>query len=148
MIRPAARPDLVRAVLDEARLLYQRAAQLGHELHTAEPVTVAMRAVLELLYRTGPSAVPAIAARRFVSRQHVQLLVDALLDRSLVARGDNPAHRRSSLVRLTPEGRRTIERMQKREARFLAAADLGLRAADLKAAAVTLRRIREALGGP
>lgn len=139
--------DLLLAVLDEARLLFHRAAQLGEELHRQEPVSVAMRAVLEYLHRFGPSTVPAMAARRFVSRQHIQTLVNELRERRLVERRANPAHKRSSLVRLTAEGARTIERMQKREARVLAAVDLGLRPPELKAAALTLRRVREALGG-
>lgn len=140
------RHELVLEVLDEVRLLFHRAVQLGDALHRREPVTVAMRAVLEFLRRNGPSTVPAIAARRFVSRQHIQSLVNELLERRLVELAENPAHKRSSLVGLTPEGARAIQRMQDREAKVLAGADFGLRASDLRAASHTLRRMRAALG--
>ena len=135
------------AVLDEVRLLYHRMVQEGERLHAGEPVTLGMRAVLEHLQRGGPAAVPALARRRFVSRQHVQALVNALLQRRLVALAPNPAHRRSALVTLAPEGRRTIERMRRREARFFAGRALGLSAAELRRTAGALARVRACLGG-
>jgi len=64
-----------------------------------------------------------------------------------VERGRNPAHRRSALVALTPEGTRAMERMQRREQALLSGTDFGLGPAQLQAAARTLRRLRAALGG-
>lgn len=52
----------------------------------------------------GPLTVPQIAQRRPTSRQRMQRLADELAAEGLVEFIDNPKHRRSKLVRLTPKG--------------------------------------------
>jgi DNA-binding MarR family transcriptional regulator len=52
----------------------------------------------------GPLTVPQIAQMRPVSRQRMQRLADELAAEGLVEFIDNPKHRRSKLVRLTPKG--------------------------------------------
>src|SRR5215207_2584210 len=52
----------------------------------------------------GPLTVPQIAEMRPTSRQRMQRLADELAAEGLVEFIDNPKHRRSKLVRLTPEG--------------------------------------------
>ena len=52
----------------------------------------------------GPLTVPQIAEMRPTSRQRMQRLADELVDEGLVKFVDNPKHRRSKLVRLTPKG--------------------------------------------
>ena len=52
----------------------------------------------------GPLTVPQIAEMRPTSRQRMQRLADELAAEGLVKFIDNPRHRRSKLVRLTPEG--------------------------------------------
>jgi DNA-binding MarR family transcriptional regulator len=103
--------------------------------------------VLEYLDRHGAAAVPRIARDRRVTRQHIQSLVNALLEHRLASLAENPAHRRSDLVRLTPEGKKVIDRMKRRERQLFGALGLGQRPADLRRAAATLRAVREALGG-
>lgn len=71
-------------------------------------LTAAQRAVMEFLDGGGPMTVPDIAARYDVSRQHVQVTVNGLLDRKLVETTPNPRHRRSRLVTLNERGRETF----------------------------------------
>lgn len=52
----------------------------------------------------GPLTVPQIAQMRPTSRQRMQRLADELVAEGLVEFIDNPKHRRSKLVRLTPVG--------------------------------------------
>lgn len=52
----------------------------------------------------GPLTVPQIAEMRPTSRQRMQRLADELAAEGLVEFIDNPKHRRSKLVRLTPKG--------------------------------------------
>lgn len=137
--------EAIEAVLDEVRLLWHAMVQSGERLHGKEPVTLGMRAVLEFLAAHGPSTVPHVARSRRVTRQHIQALVTALLELDLAALGTNPEHRRSALVRLTPEGQKIIERMRRRERRFLDGIDLAENADDLGRAAKTLRSVRTAL---
>ena len=52
----------------------------------------------------GPLTVPRIAQMRPTSRQRMQRLADELAAAGLVKFIDNPKHRRSKLVQLTPKG--------------------------------------------
>ena len=52
----------------------------------------------------GPLTVPQIAQMRPTSRQRMQRLADELAVEGLVKFIDNPKHRRSKLVQLTPRG--------------------------------------------
>lgn len=52
----------------------------------------------------GPLTVPQIARMRPTSRQRMQRLANELAAEGLVEFIDNPKHRRSKLVRLTPKG--------------------------------------------
>ena len=137
--------DAVETLLNEVRLTFHRAARLAEALHADEPITVGQRAVLEYLQRNGASTVPAMARTRFVTRQHVQALVNALVDEGLVELLTNPAHKRSSLVSLTPAGERMIARVRKREAQHLGRTGFGASRAEIERAARTLRALREPL---
>jgi len=138
---------LVESLLNEVRMLFHRAVQAAEALHSEEGVSLGMRAVLEFLLREGPAAVPEIARRRYVTRQHIQTLANAVVERGLATLHPNPAHRRSSLVALTPAGRELIERMRRRELRLYESADLGVAEKALEQAARTLARVRRGLGG-
>lgn len=135
----------VEGLLDEVRLLWHAMARSGERLHEREPVTLGMRAVLEYLALHGPATVPHIARDRRVTRQHVQGLVNALVELDLAALRTNPAHRRSALVHLTLGGQKVIERMKRREERFFDRIGLGRAADELGRAAKTLRTVRNAL---
>lgn len=144
---PNNEPQALDELIDEVRLLWNALVQRADALHRGSGVTVAMRAVLEYLARNGPTAVPAIARARRVSRQHIQAIANALLERSLVALDDNPAHRRSPLLRLTPKGERAIARMQSREANALSGAPAAVGEKEIARTARTLRAIRRAIEG-
>lgn len=134
-------------LLDQARLLWHVMVQVAERLHQGEPVTLGMRAVLEFLTRNGPATVPQIARSRGVTRQHIQALVNDLLELRLVSLDANPAHRRSALVRLTADGQKAAERMRRRERQYLEGLDLKARPEELRRASATLSAVREALEG-
>jgi DNA-binding MarR family transcriptional regulator len=131
-------------VVDEVRLLCNVMAQATEQLHKEEPVTVSMGAVLAFLARSGPATVPTVARDRGVTRQHVQALVNDLLELRLVSLDENPAHRRSVLVCLKPRGRRLLKRIEQRERKFFSRLDLKVGPDDLRRTGKTLRGIREA----
>jgi DNA-binding MarR family transcriptional regulator len=132
-------------LFDEVRLLHHRLAQAAEELHEPTGVSAPSRAVLEYLDRNSATAVPDIARDRYVSRQHIQIIVDQLADRGLVTRAANPAHRRSPLVALTAEGATTITSMHERERALLDARLAGIDDDAVCAAAGVLAAIRSAL---
>ena len=137
----------IENLLNEVRLLYHRIVQVGEQLHADEPVTLGMRAVLEFLLRNGPTTVPDIARSRSVTRQHIQSLVNELLEQDFVVLEDNPLHKRSSFVTLTKHGERVIRRMRKRESQLYQATKFGVKRNELRTAAKTLEHVRDALQG-
>ena len=71
---------LLDRLFDEVRLLEHRLVQVAERLHTGDGVTIPGRAVLEYLLRCGTTSVPDIARARYVSRQHIQTIVDTFAD--------------------------------------------------------------------
>ncbi len=95
----------------------------------------------------GPLTVPQIAQMRPTSRQRMQRLADELAAEGLVEFIDNPKHRRSKLVQLTPKGG---ARYRELNARFLGIASTmgaGLREADIRKTAEIVRRLSEEARG-
>ncbi len=102
---------------------------------------------LRSLALLGPLTVPQIAQMRPTSRQRMQRLADELAAEGLVEFIDNPKHRRSKLVQLTPKGGR---RYRELNARFLAIAStlgVGLTEGGVRRATETVRRLSNELKG-
>jgi len=70
---------------------------------------------MEFLYPDTLLSVPDIARRYQVSRQHVQVTVNRLLELGLVRSSDNPRHKRSSLFYLSELGRDTFAEIRDNE---------------------------------
>jgi DNA-binding MarR family transcriptional regulator len=83
-----------------------------------------------------------MARARPVSRQHIQGLVNLLLEDRLVELADNPAHRRSKLVRLTAGGEALVDEMLKREAKLFRSLPAAPSTKQLRHAAETLAAVR------
>jgi DNA-binding MarR family transcriptional regulator len=60
-----------------------------------------------------PLTVPQIGRRLGVTRQAIQRLVNELANEALVELVDNPDHKTSPLVSLTPEGRTVLDRINR-----------------------------------
>ncbi len=85
-----------------------------HYLRNDE-LTAANRAVMEFLYPEEQLTVPAIADKYHVSRQHVQVTANQLLDKGLIRSVSNPDHKRSPLLRLSTLGRETFAAIRRNE---------------------------------
>jgi DNA-binding MarR family transcriptional regulator len=131
----------------EIRLSFFALKARAEALH-ADPagLTAGHRGVLESLSEGGARTVPALARARPVSRQHIQVLVNRLLELGLVATRQNPASRRSPLIELTPAGRQRFRRMLARERAAFPDNDLPISETRLREAAETLRSLRGVLG--
>src|SRR5215468_4235321 len=91
----------------------------------------------------GPLTVPQIAQMRPTSRQRMQRLADELAAEGLVEFIDNPKHRRSKLVRLTPKGDARYRRLH---ARFLSMASTmgaALGEADIRTTTEIVRQLSD-----
>jgi DNA-binding MarR family transcriptional regulator len=91
--------------------------------------------------------VPQLARAHSVSRQHIQALVNPLAEEGLVEFVDNPAHKRSRLVRLTATGKEHIAGLTRRESSLLSQHGPAVADEDLRAATQVLRIVAEALEG-
>jgi DNA-binding MarR family transcriptional regulator len=88
------------------RRLFRAMGQKSNEQLSDRGLTAADRAVLEFLFAADALTVPEIAARYQVSRQHIQVTVNGLVAKGLLATRKNPQHKRSVLVALTARGRK------------------------------------------
>ncbi len=102
---------LIRSV----RTCFNRLKGLADDMHRDLGVNASMRAVMEATADDGDRTVPDIARAKGVSRQHIQVNADALIKAGLAEQRPNPAHKRSPLLRLTPQGRRAFDVIRERE---------------------------------
>lgn len=136
--------DLYQLIRDIRSCFHQLKA-LGDELHGDRGITVAMRAVMESLAEGGEQTVPQVARLKAVSRQHIQVNVDALAHMHLVTFRDNPGHQRSPFVALTPKGRTTFATMRRQEGGVLEQVATGFTAEELKRASDTLTKLKQSI---
>lgn len=122
--------------------LYRR-VQRRIELDADQGVSVGVRAVLDLLRENGPMTVPQMGRAQSLSRQFVQRMVNDAAGRGLVESIPNPAHQRSSLIRLTDDGRAAIAAVVAREYAVLRRTGGELTDADVAACVRVLGRMLE-----
>jgi DNA-binding MarR family transcriptional regulator len=122
--------------------LYRR-VQRRIELDAAQGVSVGLRAVLDLLRENGPMTVPQMARAQSLSRQFVQRMVNEGAAGGLVEAVPNPAHARSSLIRLTEAGEAAITAIVTREHALLRQAAGALTDADVATTVHVLSRLLE-----
>jgi len=135
----------VEQLMWQIRRAFQDMARLGDRLHADLGLTAAKRTVLEALHHGGAQTVPAIARARNVSRQHIQQLADALVADGFAAFTENPAHRRSQLLSMTPKGSAAFAALRAREAAPVAQVAAALPSEQLQACCETLILFRDAL---
>lgn len=129
-------PDVLAGRLSEVFAvlgpLYRRTTRALELKERKEGFPVGVRAVLELLRMSGqPMTVPQMGRTLALSRQFVQRMVNEAAARDLVEAIPNPAHQRSSLIRLTDTGRTTIDALVARESVLLKRASGDLTEADV-----------------
>ena len=103
-------------LIDAVNRLHFELGAMAARIHGEGDTSAPHRALLRNLIEMGPRTVPQLAGLRSVSRQFVQKLVNQLLKEGLVEYVDNPAHKRSRLVRITPRGYALYRAMRDREA--------------------------------
>ncbi|GAB2865349.1 MarR family transcriptional regulator [Actinocorallia aurea] len=140
-LAPEALAERLAEVFDLVGPVYRRAQRKVEGYLPGEEMSVGVRAVLTLLAEHGPLTVPQMGRELALSRQFVQRMVNDALARELVELAENPAHRRSSLVRPTPAGTSAITGLLAREREMLAAVGGGLTAADLDGCVRVLARL-------
>ena len=101
------------------RRLFRAMARQADTYLQAHGLSAADRAVLEFLYPDTALSVPEIATRYQVSRQHIQVTVNALLEDGFLESRPNPRHKRSPLYALTHVGRELFRKVRSAESDLL-----------------------------
>lgn len=135
-------------IIDEVRSLFHELRAVAQDLHGGSSLAGGRRGVLLNLLQDGDQTVPQLAQRRPVSRQHIQTLVNELMQQKLVDRKPNPAHQRSKLVTLTDKGRTQIKAMLALEKKALHILNLDASTGELAAATAVLSNVRKAISAP
>ena len=124
--------------------VYRKVARIVERSEPVMGMSVGVRAVLEQLAREGDRTVPQMARAQDLSRQFVQRMVHDAQASDFVELTPNPAHRRSSLVRLTEPGREAINAVTSREQKLMGRVGGDLTGEEIDA---TLRVLRHMLAG-
>jgi len=141
----AAHGQMLGQTVQSLRRLSHVLADAVERTHVELGITASMCAVMETLHGRGPCRVPQIARQKSVSRQHIQIVVNALLAAGLVECHDNPDHLRSPVLSLSVAGLRAFETIRRRETRLLSDLAKRIPGADLEATLNTLNAMESGL---
>ncbi|MGQ5637744.1 MULTISPECIES: MarR family winged helix-turn-helix transcriptional regulator [unclassified Streptomyces] len=140
-LAPHEAPERLMEVFALVGPLYRRVNRKIEQEAPRQGLSVGVRAVLDLLRAHGPMTVPQMGRAQSISRQFVQRMVNDATAHGLVEAVPNPAHARSSLIRLTDAGRTAIEAVVAREHALLREAADDLTTADVDACVRVLSRM-------
>lgn len=117
----------------------------GMRIGVVSPSGEGYWSVLRLLKIYGPQTVPQLARYRYVPRQSVQKLANEMLNDGVIELVNNPAHKKSKLLRLTPEGDIVFQEMSDRIAKLAETLAKQQDAAQLQNAADVVKKLHEQL---
>lgn len=151
MNAPQPAPDGRQSILELNRLItatrgfFHDLERVSQSILAEHDLSPQERRLLMTLRKHRRSTVPQLARRRQVSRQHVQVTMNALEKRGWVAFRENPDHKRSRLLELTPEAEEKIRRIMAREGEALQAVAADLSTEEVRQAVTLLDRARDSL---
>jgi DNA-binding MarR family transcriptional regulator len=116
-------------------------ARISADLRGAD-LTLARFDVLVALAKYGPMSQQALANHLVVTKGNVVGLIDKLSARGLVERQSSATDRRVNLLRVTPAGKRIVDRILPRQMRLIASLMQPLSQSQAAALAALLTRLR------
>ncbi|WP_254641880.1 MarR family winged helix-turn-helix transcriptional regulator [Streptomyces sp. BV129] len=145
-LSPDELPERLMEVFALVGPLYRRVQRKIEQDAPAQGLSVGTRAVLDLLREHGPMTVPQLGRAQSLSRQFVQRMVNDAAAHGFVETIPNPAHQRSSLVRLTEAGRTAINTAVAREHALLRQVGGDLTGSEVDSCVRVLGRMLELFG--
>lgn len=142
-----SRPSIsdVRALMDEVLAAFFDLRAAGQRIGVVTDAGAGSWGLLRGVATEGPVTMAELARRRSVSRQYIQRLANELIEAGLLRLDDNPEHRRSGLLTVTPSGRRELQDMGRRIDAAMVPIAKALSAYDLANAVETIAAFRRAL---
>ena len=104
--------------------------------------TVAQIAALHVVDQQGMMRVSALAEELGLSASAASRLIEGLVQRSLLARAEDPADRRAKMLTLSADGRRFVEQTSAERLRVIEETAQGLPTRVLKGLLATLRGLK------
>lgn len=144
-------PDGRQSILELNRLItatrgfFHDLEEVSTGILARHGLTPQQRRLLMTLRKHRKCTVPHLARKRDVSRQFVQVTMNDLARRGLVAFRDNPDHKRSRLLELTETGEALILAVMEREGEALQRVAAGLSPLEVRGAVAVLNQAREGL---
>ena len=135
----------LKQLIWQIRRLFQRLNCEFNEIGESLGISASQRAILEFLAMQSPQTVPQIAREKSVSRQHIQQLVNELIEKELIETIENPAHKRSAFLQHTTKGASLFKKLSTLENRLLSDAQQHMDTKQLEQTANTLASIQEFL---
>ncbi len=127
------------------RRLFQQLRETSDQLLTGTGINSSQRAVLEFLIKDGEQTVSSMAKDKNVSRQHIQKVVNVLLEQGLIQAMDNPEHKRSPLMKATANGKKLFQRVAAKESELIKSISGNFTAKDINTSLETLKQIEALL---
>ncbi len=103
------------------------------------------RSVMDYLYPDQKLSVPQIAELYDVSRQHIQSIVNSLLEREIVELHDNPKHKRSPLISFSKSGLELYREIRQRDDKAFTSLFSEIKKSDSKITRKTLKKLIDKL---
>jgi DNA-binding MarR family transcriptional regulator len=116
-------------------------ARISADLRGAD-LTLARFHVLVALAKHGPMSQQKLADHLLVTKGNVVGLIDKLCARGLVERQSSTADRRVNVLRVTPSGRRMVERILPRQMQLIASLMQPLNPREATSLKTLLKRLR------
>jgi DNA-binding MarR family transcriptional regulator len=132
-------------LIREVRTCFNQLRTLAENLNADLGINPSMRAIMERLSQQSSRTVPDLAQERGTSRQHVQKVINSLLDQDLAQSEENPDHKRSVLYLLTEKGEEVFAEVRQRETAPMRALSDALNHTEITAAAGVLSRMNQEL---
>lgn len=136
--------EAFRTLIENAVYFFKRLERVAEDIHQEGEKSGPRRGILSFLVREGAQTVPSMARHMHVTRQFVQLLVNAMVDEGLLELIPNPAHKRSRLVSITEAGAERVERMFEVENALMDFMELDISREELLQAASLISKVRDA----
>ncbi len=137
----AAMEELVIEIVTTFFLLRAEGMRIG----VVSPSGEGYWSMLRILKMNGPQTVPQIARYRYVPRQSIQKLANQMLKDGVIELINNPAHKRSKLLRLTPKGEAVFQKLSDRFSWLCETLAKQQDAVQLQNAVVVVKHLREQL---
>ena len=131
----------LNTVIRDVRSCFNLLGNRSNDLLKDLEINASMRGVMENLSLTGEKTVPDIARARNVSRQHIQIIINDLLNKGLVSSRANPEDKRSLLVSLTNLGENIFAEIRNRELVELQKLSEHFTAEELRVTSKTLQKL-------